>query len=240
MSACEVEIHEFVLRDDGYSLVMTDVGGCRPTFFRMLNQMLALAFNRRFAERGALFAPGSYAVTLLESDEVVGEVVCMIAGSFAAPTGTSISSIAHHYGVQSIVRQPQQCFRTGHPERVALALTRPAPLEPPLSDTSARYALRDVIWTLDGAAESGGRPLRRGSGRGAQQHSHRRALIAKVLCHDERPLRRPRALSVRRFVRAHHKARRAYRRGRRDVLFPRGTYQMAMRFGVRVAGEEPS
>ncbi len=237
IAACPVEVHEFVVRSDSYSIVMTDVGGCRPAFFRTLNQMLARAFNRGFDERGALFAPGSYDVTILDPDDVVGEVVCLLAASDEAASGTSASSLSLHYGVQSIIRRPRGCFPDPHIERVALALVRPSELEPPLDDTAARCALRDVIWTLHGRLVPRA-VVPAGCGRPQAAPGSRLVAMAGAFRRRERRRQRRRSLALRRFVRAHHRARRAYRRGRRDVLFPRGTYQMAVRFGVRTVGAQ--
>lgn len=247
-----VAVHEFQVLSNHYHVVFTDVRGNRPEFFRELNQFVARGVNARLGRWENVFAPGSYnAVRLVDGDAIEDEclyTLCNVVkdGLVRLPEyWDGVSSWSMEYGESKTIPRPEGFFRTSMRDEEVLTLVRPEALYPELSDEDARAQLRarakDRSYVLVEKREASGRSflgmhrVRRQSPHGAPKSREPRRGLRPTVAGRNTPARVEALREYAQFLEAHRTARLAYEAGNRDVVFPRGTYLMRVRFGVNVA-----
>lgn len=252
-----VQIHEFQVLSNHYHVVLTDVHGNRPEFFRELNQFVARAVNASLGRWESFFAPGSYnAVTLVDGDAIEAEclyTLCNVvkAGLVKLPEyWGGVCSWSLEYGESKRIRRPEGFFRrsksTVRDEEV-LTLVRPAALYPELSDAEARDRLRQrarersyafaATRQADGRGFLGMKRVRNQPVHRAPKRPSQRRGIRPTVAGKNKPARVEALRRYVAFLEAYRSARLRFEAGIRDVVFPRGTYLLARRYGVVVAGQ---
>ncbi len=249
-----VLLHEFQVLSNHYHVVFTDVRGQRPVFFRELNQFVARGGNASLGRWENFFAPGSYnAVSLVDGDAIEDEclyTLCNVveAGLVKLPEyWDGVCSWSLDYGQPKTFRRPEGFFDGTSDktlEQEVLTLVRPEALYPELGDAQARERLRDKARERSHAKanalrKSGGsfmgmrRVRRQPTGSSPTTRLPRRGIRPTVAGKNKwariEALQRNAA-----FLEAHELARLLFESGKRDAVFPFGTYLMVQRFGVAV------
>ncbi|MGH1344111.1 MAG: hypothetical protein ACRBN8_21305 [Nannocystales bacterium] len=249
-----VLLHEFQVLSNHYHVVFTDVRGQRPLFFRELNQFVARGVNASLGRWESFFAPGSYnAVTLVDDDAIEDEclyTLCNVvdAGLVKLPEyWDGVCSWSMNYGQSKTIRRPTGFFDESSDktlEEEVLTLVRPEALYPGLSDADAREQLRDRArershLIADKLRNNGGsfvgmaRVRRQPTESSPSTRAPRRGIRPTVAGKNKwariEALQRNEA-----FLKAHEQARLLFESGKRNVVFPLGTYLMVQRFGVAI------
>ena len=250
-----VQLHEFQVLSNHYHVVFTDVQGRRPEFFRELNQLVARGVNASLGRWESFFAPGSYnAVTLVDSDAVEDEclyTLCNVvkAGLVRLPEyWDGVCSWSMEYGECRVVRRPKGFFRDCNDkvlEEERLVLVRPENLHPGLNDLEARALVRERARERSystakkirarGGSFIGMKRVRRQPPENSPRSRAPRRSIRPTVAGKNKWARVEALQRNKVFLQAYRVARIQFEQGHRDVTFPRGTYLMAVRYGVAVA-----
>jgi REP element-mobilizing transposase RayT len=248
----KIRIHAACVMSNHYHLVVTDPRANLPEFARVLDGVLAKALNLLYDRRENFWAPSSYsAVELTSPDDVVEKV----AYTLANPTTAGLVERGRQWpGVWSnprslgkpgeIVERPTHYFTDDGtmPERAVLTYSRPpgfASLDAFLALVMARLEDLEEVASAERAAKG----LRVAGVRRVLNQRHtdgpasvepRRALDPRIASMDRRT--RIEVLDrLAHFFESHREALLRYLSGKRNVLFPHGTYLMRVRFGVACA-----
>lgn len=249
-----VQLHEFQVLSDHYHIVFTDVNGKRPKFFQLLNQFVAKNVNQTLGRWESLFAPGSYnAVTLVDGDAIEAECIYTLCNAVKHGLVTlpeywdGVSSWRMEYGRSITIERPEGFF-TDSNEKVldeeVLVLTRPEALYPGLTDTEARAQLRDrarershkLVEDLrnEGRTFVGMKRVRKASPNSSAKSREPRRGLRPTVAGKNKEARIEALERYAEFLVKHKAARLEFEKGNHDVVFPRGTYLMVVRYGVAV------
>jgi REP element-mobilizing transposase RayT len=244
-----VLIHAVCVMSNHVHLVLTDPRANLPDFSRLLDGVVAKAFNALYGRWENFWAPSSYSAVVLVSPE---DVVEKVAYTLANPATAGLVERGSEWpGVRSdprLIGGPGELIpRPGHyfakdgsmPEGAELVFSAP----PGFESAEAFQAL--VITKID-ELEKGAAAAREADGvsvQGArrilrQRHTDRpgpgvprRVLNPRVAAKDK--WKRIEALQrLVSFLERHRDALLRFCNGERNVVFPCGTYLMRMRFGV--------
>lgn len=236
-------LHAFCALSNHLHLVLTDPAGTLPAFKRDLDGLVARAINAQLGRRDHFWCQGSYSAVALEDDAAVLEkIVYVLANPVAAglvrhaDDWPGLWSDPHLVGRSSApTRRPTGFFREHGP------LPGEAPLQlhlPPGVASVIEFLaavtplLREAEDRAAAALAAAGRSFS-GAARVLAQHP-----TARPPSQDPRPSLRPRFATrnaerriaavdrLRRFLLGHAEALAAWREGRRDFVFPAGTYLM--------------
>ncbi len=247
-----VLIHAVCVMSNHFHLVLTDPRANLPDFSHLLDGVVAKALNALYGRWESFWAPSSYSAVELVSPE---DVIEKVAYTLANPaTAGLVKHGAQWPGVWSDPRsigQPGEVIeRPGHyfandgsmPERQELVLSAPPGFE------SAEVFQAQVLARVN-ELEQAAAADRAASGvtvpgpRRVLEQKHtdrpapgepRRVLNPRIAARDR--WKRMEALGrLVSFLERHREAMLRFCRGERNVLFPRGTYLMRVRFGVACA-----
>lgn len=247
-----VLIHAVCVMSNHFHLVVTDPRANLPDFSRLLDGVVAKALNALYGRWENFWAPFSYSAVALVSPE---DIVEKVAYTLANPTTAGLVEHGNEWpGVWSDPRsigQPGEFIeRPGHyfakdgsmPERQELVFSAPPGFES-VEAFQAQVIARVTELEQAAAAE------REASGatvlgvRSVLKQKHtdrpapgepRRVLNPRVAGKDK--WKRIEALGrLVSFLESHREALLRFCRGERNVVFPRGTYLMRVRFGVACA-----
>jgi REP element-mobilizing transposase RayT len=247
-----IALHAFCVLSNHVHLVLTDPGAQLPAFEQYLSSLVARAVNASLGRWEAFWAIGSYsAVALSSTDDVVDKIAYALANPVAAGLVSSardwpgLWSRPEQIGAGPItVQRPATFFRAGGdmPETVELVLT-----PPPGFDSAEDF--REQLRAALSVREASARREVASQGRGflgvarvlAQKwwaHPRtgepRRELNPRIAERDK--WKRLEALSrLTEFLHAYRAAWAARRAGRRDVIFPYGTYALRVLHDVPCA-----
>lgn len=253
LQAHGIKLHAAVFMSNHYHLDVTDTFGNLPAFKNHFNAVLARAVNahrRRFDKFWSEDRPCD--TRMLTDDDVLAGMVYTLVNPVQAGLvrracrWPGFSTAGMRFGEQRSFQRPRHFFDSKHghlPDVATLTLVRPD-IRPELSD-QALFAL--ILERLHEREQSIARNLR---------HQHRRFLgESRVLRQrwneapttpEDRFTARPTFSSRSKWARVaqvqrnrkweqdYARARQAWLEGRRDVLFPEGTYWMRRFVGVPV------
>lgn len=246
-----VLVHEFAVLSNHYHVVFTDVRGNRPEFFRELNQFVARGGNRQLGRRENFFKPGSYnAPVLVDGDAIEDKCLYTLCnpvkhGLVKLPEyWNGISSWNFEYGQTKEYKRPPGFFAEDMRETEYLTLCRPEELYPELDDAHARKQLKDRATERGHALV---KKIRKNGGRiMGMPRVRKQPTNSSPSTRPPRPGIRPNVAGKNKWARIealqrnaafledHRNARLRFEAGEIDVVFPRGTYLMAKRYGVAV------
>ena len=242
-------VHAYCVLSNHFHLVVTDPHARLPEFHRDLDALVARAVNRSLGRGESFWDPDSYSAVRLENDEAVLEKMVYV---LANPVAAGLVRRGNEWpglwsnpacldGEALPVERPQAFFRKyGRLPAVAhLRLTRPAAFQGDdaflktitdrLRDAEERAAYelaREGRRFLGAAKVRAQRPFAR-----PVSGEPRRELSPRVACRSK--WRRIEALlRLADFVRSYREALDAWRNGRRDALFPPGTWLMRVQHRV--------
>jgi REP element-mobilizing transposase RayT len=244
-----IQVHAFCVLSNHFHLVVTDTQARLPAFHQFLDALVARALNASLGRWEAFWAPNSYsAVRLLSPSDILDKSAYVLANPVAAGlvrTGRlwpGLWSAPERIGAEPFdVRRPTHFFdpKGCLPETVSLQLIPPPgfasgdefreKLAVEVAELEAR-ASRNATGGFLGVArivaqKTTGRP---GPG------EPRRTLNPRVAARDK--WKRIEALGrLAEFLRAYRHAWAARREGKRNVIFPCGTYALRVVHGVPCA-----
>ena len=243
-------VHAVCFLSNHWHVVLTDVSGNLPEFCRWFHEFTAKGINAMRGRKENLWASGSYSdVLLLDEAAELGEAVYTLTN----PVKDGLVAHGHHWpGLRSkptdvgkafTIRRPPGFFRSDGtvPEEATLRISK-LPSLAHLSDEACASTLTQAVEAeeqrLREAVRCKGRSFlgRRGvlaqlwwdRPRGKEPAGR---LSPRLACKD-RSRRVAGLKALGEFVRAYRQARRTYREGKRDVVFPPGTYWLRLHVGV--------
>jgi REP element-mobilizing transposase RayT len=249
-----VRIHAFCVLSNHFHLVLTDPDARLPAFEQYLDSLVARAMNASLGRWESFWAPSSYsAVALTSPQDIVAKTVYVLANPAAAGLVRSgrewpgLWSAPEHIGRAPLVaKRPDTFFSaTGSmPESAALALEAPAGFASAeefrrLIVDGLACAERDALGAEPGLAHERAvlgprRVLAQSPFARASDPEARRALRPRVAARDK--WKRIEVLGrLVAFLDGYRVALRERRAGRRDVVFPAGTYLLRVAHGVPCA-----
>jgi REP element-mobilizing transposase RayT len=247
-----IHIHALCVMSNHVHLVLTDPRANLPEFARVLDGVVARALNARYKRRENFWAPGSYsAVELASPDDVVEKIAYTLANPAAADLvehGRQWPGLWSHprsIGQPGeVIDRPDQYFTPDGfmPEQVTLEFALPPGFE------SLRTFVSLVVGRLSdmenvAAAQRQARGIKVLGARRVLNQRHtdrpsteeqRRELDPRIAAGD-RETRDAVLKKLVAFLERHREAFLRYCEGRRNAVFPYGTYLMRVRFGVACA-----
>lgn len=244
-------IHEFQVLSNHYHIVLSDLHARLPRFMQILNSFVARAINASYGQFGTFWENESFTAPELPDDiDLVDKCVYALLNPCAADLveraseWPGLSSWAMEYGQPRVTMRPDHLFGEEMPREVPLELVRP-PVMLELSDDQLRNEIRRRVeeraTELARKRKAEGRRVLGVRGVLAQRPSD--APVRPAEHFGTRPRVSTRSVwskldAIRRsreFLIEYRDALASYLSGVRDALFPRGTYAMRVRFGVRCA-----
>ncbi len=247
-----VLVHAACVMSNHFHLVLTDPRANLPDFSRFLDGIVAKALNALYGRWENFWAPFSYSAVALASPE---DIVDKVAYTLANPATAGLVEHGRQWpGVwsdpRSICQQGERIERPGHyfakngsmPEAQELVFSAPPGFE------SAEAFREQVIARVNeleqqAAADREANHVDVLGPRRILNQSHsgrpvtgepRRGLNPRVAAKDK--WKRIEALGqLVSFIESYRRALSKFRRGKRKVVFPHGTYLMRVRFGVACA-----
>ena len=240
-----IEVIGWIAMSNHHHLVVRDCRGELPAFLAMFHRLVAKVLNVRWGRWENLWSSEQTCVThLVEHADIVDKVVYALVNPVLghlverAADWPGTTSLHHLDGQPIVIERPKLFFRAEGcmPERITLTLSRPAVDSGGDMDAAAwRTHIRDIVAARERAAADdrrirGMRVLGRKVVRRASPFDRpvtrepRRTLRPTVAClRSSARVRELRALRA--FRLAYAVARRALQSGRRDALFPPGSYR---------------
>ncbi len=247
-----VLIHAICVMSDHLHIVLTDPRANLPDFSHFLDGVVAKALNALHGRWENFWAPFSYSAVALVSPE---DIIEKMAYTLANPATAGLVEHGNQWpGVWSdprLIGQPGELIpRPGHyfakdgsmPERQELVFSAP-PGFASVEAFQAAVIARVKELELAAAAERKAKGVKVLGARRVLKQKHtdrpassepRRVLNPRIAAGDK--WKRIEALGrLVSFLERHREAVVRFCRGERDVIFPRGTYLMRVRFGVACA-----
>jgi REP element-mobilizing transposase RayT len=248
-----IRVHAYCVLSNHFHLIVTDPDAKLPLFHRDLDGLVARAVNCALGRWESFWDPDSYSAVRLEtSEDVLRKMVYVLANPVAAGLVRRggdwpglWSDPALIGGLASTFKRPRCFFRADGslPSSVRLQLHPPPEWEEAEDFVETlRRQLADAEDRAAAALGSQGRSFLGVYGVLAQKprarpptDAPRRALNPRVACRNKWG-RVQALLRLAEFVREHREALHAWRAGRRDALFPPGTWLMRVQHLACCAG----
>jgi putative transposase len=247
-----VLIHGLCVMSNHWHLVLTDPRGNLPDFSHLLDGVVAKALNALYGRWESFWAPSSYsAVALVSPEDIVDKVAYTLANPASAGLVEHGSQWPGVWSDPRLIGEPGEVLaRPGHyfaddgsmPGSEVLVFSVPRGFQSAEAFRSLVIArMRELERTAAAEREASGVPVLGARRVMKQKHTDRpapgeprRALNPRIAARDK--WKRIEALNrLVSFLESHRDALLRFCRGERDVVFPRGTYLMRVRFGVACA-----
>jgi REP element-mobilizing transposase RayT len=247
-----IRLHAYCVLSNHWHCVLTDPHGRLPEFQRDLGSTVARALNAALGRWESFWAPGSYsAVALQTAEDVLDKMVYVLANPVTAGLVRRGSQWGGLWSVPSrIGAGPREVERPDHYFRKEGPAPRTALLE--LFCPEGFGSVEELRQRLTAAlAEREDRAAREMAEAGRSFMGVRKVLtqspFARPAPGEPRRGLKPRVASrdkwkrlealgrLRAFLAEYREAWRAFRQGRRDTVFPAGTYGMLVTYGVACA-----
>ena len=242
-----VEVHAYCVLSNHYHLVVTDPHAQLPAFQQYLGAFVARALNAYLGRWETFWAPHSFSAVSLASEQ---DVISKTAYTLANPVAAGLVRSAHVWpglwsspdsiGERIRVPRPEHFFDQDGllPEIAELELKVPSGFT---STMEFRDRLRAELARQEAQARERcpiflgrRRVLVQRPGERPRLHEPRRELNPRVAARDK--WKRIELLQrLKSFLADYREALAAWREGRRDPLFPAGTYLMRVAHGVTCA-----
>jgi REP element-mobilizing transposase RayT len=243
-----VRVHAYCAMSNHLHLVVSDPRADLPRFLQDLDSLVARAVNALHAQWGHFWEAGGYNATLLGSaEDVLDRCAYVLANPVAAGLVRKARKWPGLWSQPASVGQPVEFERPAHffdrngqlPERLELELSVPrgfASADEFRERLEAALAVREEQAGRERAGFVGvARILRQRVLDRPASRERRRALKPRFAAKDQgRRLALARRLKA--FLAEYGEALLAWREGRRDALFPEGTYHMRVMHQAACAG----
>ena len=244
-----IRVHLFCVLSNHFHLLLTDPKARLPAFMQFLDSFVARAMNALLDRREAFWAPGSYsAVALATPEDILRKAVYVLAnpvaaglvrkghlwpGLWSAPEAVGAEPIAvdrpRHFFDEEGELPEKETLRLRVPPGFASAEEFRAQLCAALEEREAELARR-LLDFLGAKKVLEQRPTDR-----PKRMQPRRHLNPRVAARDK--WRRIEVLGrLVEFLRSYRDAWLDWKAGKRNVVFPAGTYQLRVQHGVACAG----
>ncbi|MCH2374811.1 MAG: transposase [Planctomycetes bacterium] len=247
----DIKIHAFCFLSNHYHLVLTDPYARLPEFMGWLNKYTAKCINALHGDWGVLWEPGSYSsVTLGDAEAVLDKILYTLCNPVEAelvPRGSDgggLRTDVSEGGCATYeVERPQVFFRKNGPmPKVAtLRLARVESFQD-LSASDFEALLAEGVRLREEAFRRGVKKRKRAffGWRGVVKQNRlespatyevRRGINPRLACRDK--WKRIELLgTLKEFLKEYREALGRFLSGKREAVFPAGTYLMRVRFGV--------
>jgi len=243
-----VEVHAFCVMSNHFHLVLTDPHANLPPFLQYLDGLVARAFNALYGLDGYLWESDGYNGTALDAaEDVLDRCAYVLANPVAAGLVQKARKWPGLWSSPADVGRALEFERPSHffnpdgylPDKVGLRLTVPpgfTSLEDFRSRLEAALAAREVEAAGQRSSFMGvARILKQRVLDRPATRERRRQLKPRFAARDPER-RRNLARRLKAFLAAYREALLAWREGRREVVFPEGTYQLRVEHRAVCAG----
>lgn len=251
-----VKIHALCVLSNHWHIVLTDPHARLPEFMRLVHQFVARCLNLKHHRTGSVFSTSHRynAVTLGDAGDVHRKLVyvatnpCTAGLTATAKAWPGFHTAGMAFGETRTVERPPELFRddSSLPEELPLRLYKPPQFghwtnAQATAELAAAVADREHELQADlkarGRTFRGARRCRKVAFGSRPKHRHPPGAVAPHVAAEDKELLKALLERRRAFLAAYRDAYLRWRAGKRNVVFPPGTYALRVYAGVRVADD---
>jgi len=249
-----IVLHAVCCLSNHIHLVLTDVRGNQPEFFRWFFEFTAKCLNAHWGRWENLWAAERPSVVgLVDADAQLKKAVYVITNPVKANLVTTahqwpgLISLPSAVGKEQVYKRPKGFFRDNGPLPAQATLRiEPLPAYAELEREAYIALLKQAV--ADKEAELAEKRRQEGKSVLGRRQVLRQSPFDRPKSHEPRRELNPRIASrnkwariealcrLKAFVESYKEAWQRYKDGQRDALFPRGTYYLRLHAGVQCVG----